>query len=382
MRSTSMRSVLSKVFCLTLFLGLAGSAVPTESTAESVRSSDRLVAQVPASLTLRQAASRRAKLLPIGAAIDTDALVLDKVYNARTAQEFNSVTAENAMKWWMLRPQAPTPMSNSFDFTGADRLVNFAQRNQMQVRGHTLVWHEGLPGWMTSKQWSSAELQALLKNHIQTVVGRYKGKIRAWDVVNEGVGDDAQLRKGVWLNTLGPGYIERAFRWAREADPQAKLFYNDYGAEAIGPKSDAVYKLVAGLKRRGVPIDGVGLQVHLSLVALPDLQKVEANIKRLEALGLEVQITEMDVACVGDQSGRTCGTQAEFRQKQAQVYRDWLDLCLRSTRCTSFSVWGVADHRSWLRTSLKIAGAEPLVLDDKYRPKPAHAELVRRLQLQ
>jgi endo-1,4-beta-xylanase len=229
---------------------------------------------------------------------------------------------------------------------------------------------------MTSKEWSKEELKILLKNHIQTVVGRYRGRIRHWDVLNEAMGDDAKLRQTIWMKTLGPDYIELAFRWAHEADPRAKLFYNDYGAEAIGPKSNAIYQMVADLKKRGVPIHGVGLQAHVQLGALPNLQQVEANMKRLTALGLEVQITEMDVSCMWEASGQTCGSQTEFRQKQAQVYGDWLDLCLRSSSCTSFSTWGVADPNSWL----KVPGAAPLLLDDAYQPKPAYWEMTQRLQ--
>lgn len=307
---------------------------------------------------LRALAEKRG--LQIGAAVEPSLLWQEPEYGTVLAREFNLVVAENVMKWGALQTSR-----GQFNFAAADLLLDFAQKNRMAVRGHTLVWHQQLPRWMYGS-FSPAEMEAILREHIQAVVGRYRGRIAYWDVVNEAIGDDARPRLTPFA--VLPDYIERAFRLARAADPQAKLFYNDYGAEGLGPKSDAIYALLKGLKEKGVPIDGVGFQAHLDLSFSPTGARIAENLERFARLGLEIHITEMDVRLSGP------GSRAERLEKQAQIYQEVLQICLRQPRCKAFTLWGVTDGHSWR------AASEPLIFDTDYRPKPAYFALQRALQ--
>src|SRR3954452_7327118 len=211
----------------------------------------------PSTSTLRELARHTA--LRVGTAVDTSALAADTTYRTMVAQQFSSVTPENVMKWEVVEPERGVS-----DFSAADRLVDFARANRQAVRGHTLVWHNQLPAWLTSGTWTRAELRSILRQHIFTEAGHFRGRIWAWDVVNEAFNDDGTLRDTLWLRVIGPSYIADAFRWAHQADPKAILFYNDYNIEGINPKSDRVYALVQQLLANGAPIQGVGVQGHLS----------------------------------------------------------------------------------------------------------------------
>ncbi|HTZ68281.1 MAG TPA: endo-1,4-beta-xylanase, partial [Roseiarcus sp.] len=191
-----------------------------------------------------------------GAALDPDALD-EKPYRNLAAAQLTSVTPENAMKW-----QSVEPLRGQFHWQDADALVAFAKANRQKVRGHTLVWHSQLPPWLTQGQFSPQELRDLMVAHIAAEAGRYKGAIYAWDVVNEPFADDGGWRESIWYEAMGADYVAIALKAARAADPDAKLYINDYGVETAGPKMRALYDLVASLKRDGVPIDGVGLQSH------------------------------------------------------------------------------------------------------------------------
>ncbi len=307
---------------------------------------------------LRELAERRGIL--IGAAVEPNLLVEEPRYAQVLAREFSLVVAENVMKWGALQTSR-----GQFNFAAADLLVDFAQKHRQAIRGHTLVWHQQLPRWMYGN-FSRSEMEAILAEHIRTVVGRYKGRIAYWDVVNEAIGDDARLRATPF--DVLPDYLERAFRLARQADPQAKLFYNDYGAEGLGPKSEAIYNLLKSLKEKGVPIDGVGFQVHVDQGFSPQRVGMAENLERFARLGLEIHITEMDVRLVGGQP------QAERLEAQARVYQEVLQVCLRQPRCKVFTLWGFTDAYSWR------AASEPLIFDDRYQPKPAYFALQRTLQ--
>lgn len=312
-------------------------------------------------------AAAQAHNLLIGAAVDVTALRHDSTYAGTLAREFSAVTPENALKFGPLRPAQST-----YDFDDADFLVDFAQAHSMQVRGHTLVWHNQLPGWLTGGTYTRDQLIAVLRDHISTVVGRYRGRISTWDVVNEGVDDTSGgLRDTLWLRGIGPDYIELAFRFAHEADPAARLFYNDYGAEGLGAKSDAVYALVRDLKSRGVPIDGVGLQSHFTRGDLPPLADLDANIKRLGALGLQVQVTELDIRT------QLPATDIALR-KQAGEYGSYLGVCLANPSCTMFVTWGFTDKYSWIPQFYPGLGAA-LPFDEAYHPKPAYHALLDAL---
>jgi endo-1,4-beta-xylanase len=320
---------------------------------------DTVVQEPVSTHTLRFGAQARGFL--VGAAVAVQALKNDTTYAQTLAKEFNIVVPEDAMKFGPLHPSR-----NKFTFADADAIVDFAIAHAMQVRGHTLVWYARNPEWLMKSNYSSKEIADILKEHIHTVVGHYRGRIYAWDVVNEAIGDNLKLLETLWLKALGPDYIRQAFIWAHEADPQAKLFYNDYGAEALGPKSDAVYDLVRNLKMRGVPIDGIGLQSHFSVEKPPNFEEVATNLKRLAALGLEIHVTELDV-------GVSLPLTEEKLQRQADIYRRYLSACLSVTNCKAFVMWGFTDKYSW------IHGHAALPLDEGYNPKPAYTALYKVL---
>jgi len=303
----------------------------------------------------------QARGMYIGTAVNVDALQNEEQYREVLAREFNIMTPEVSLKF-----DATEPERNQYDFAEGDTIVAFAKAHNMQVRGHTLVWFRALPSWLTAGKFSRSELMQILRGHIFTEVAHYQGQITIWDVVNEAVNGDGTLRDTIWLRGIGPDYIDWAFRWAHEANPQARLFYNDFGGEGSGRKSDAIYSLVKGLLQRGVPIGGVGLQMHIGIDSYPAPQAVLANMQRLTALGLEVQITEMDVQIQGDR--RPVQTRLAL---QAQVYRDMLGVCLEVVGCTAFVMWGFTDLYSWL------PGPDaPVIFDRDYRPKPAYFALM------
>lgn len=314
--------------------------------------------------TLRAAADAAGLL--VGAAVFPGGLREER-YAGTLAREFNFLTPENHMKWGVIHP-AP----ERWNFAPADRLVEFAERRGMKVKGHTLVWHQQLPDYVT-KDLGPDALRAALHEHIRTLVGRYRGRIAAWDVVNEAVDDRAGLRRTLFLEQLGEGYIAEAFRVAHEADPAAVLIYNDFGAEGLGGKSDRVYALVRGLKAAGVPIHGVGLQMHISAAAFPPPEEIAANVRRLAALGLKVNISEMDVR-IRDLPGPP----AARLEGQRRVYRDILAACRREPGFMGVTFWGFTDAHSWIDSF--FAPDDPLLFDEQYRPKPAYAGVLEALR--
>ncbi len=302
----------------------------------------------------------------IGSAVSVDALRNDTTYASVLSREFNTLTPEMSLKMDALRPDA-----NTFNFTDADFIMEFADNHNMRVRGHTLVWYRQLPGWLEYGSFTRDEMLTILREHIMTVVGRYRGRIAAWDVVNEAIDEDGSLRDSIWLRTIGPEYIDYAFQWAREADPDALLFYNDYDTEGLGPKSDAVYALVEGLVQRGIPIDGVGLQMHIAIDEPPAISDIQQNMDRLAALGLQVQITEMDVQIQGSSA-----SEQERLSAQAQLYADVADLCVNHPACDTLVTWGFTDRYTWIP---EFTGNPdmPLLFDADYEPKPAYYALIQ-----
>ncbi|MFI0163476.1 endo-1,4-beta-xylanase [Streptomyces sp. NPDC017095] len=303
--------------------------------------------------------------LRIGTAVDTSALADDADYRRLTGAQFSTVTPENVMKW-----EVTEPRQGEYDYAAADRLVDFAHRHGQKVRGHVLVWHNQLPSWLTSGNFTADQLREILHRHITDTVRHFKGRVWQWDVVNEAFNDDGTLRDSIWLRELGPGYIADAFRWAHEADPHALLFYNDYNTEWTGPKSDAVYDLVRRLRAEGVPVDGVGFQGHLGIqYGLPT--GMAANFARFDRLGLATAVTEADVRM-------EMPADAEKLATQAEGYRLLLDACLRTRHCVSFTVWGFTDKYSWVPGTFPGEGAANLY-DEDYRPKPAYRALQAEL---
>jgi hypothetical protein len=205
---------------------------------------------------------RRARMrerIPIGSTVVASYLNRDPEYGPFLAQHLDSATVGNGMQWLVIEPR-----QGEFRFDPADQVVSFAQTHGMELRGHPLVWWTGLPRWLARGSWTRDELIEIMRTHIAAIVGRYRGQVAEWDVVNEAIEDDGSYGSSIWYETIGPEYIDLAFRFAHEADPGAKLFYNDYGAEYENPHSDAIHEMVASMVERGVPIDGVGFQAHLT----------------------------------------------------------------------------------------------------------------------
>ncbi|PZF91828.1 1,4-beta-xylanase [Micromonospora deserti] len=300
----------------------------------------------------------------IGSAVDGRSLSLDPAYRDLLGSEFNAITAENAMKWRSLEP-----VPGVYAWTGADQLVEFAERHGQAVYGHTLVWHSDVPKWV-SPDWPAERVRAVLQEHVTAVVSRYRGRVWAWDVVNEVLDEDGSLRDTVWLRKLGPGYIADAFRWAHAADPGARLFINEYGIEGRTRKADALVKLVRELRRAGVPVDGVGFQSHLRWDQQP--RDLLGNLRRFADLGLSVAVTELDVRIA-------LPATPQKLERQAAVYRQVLQACLAVPACVSFTVWGFTDARSWIPGYHRGYGAACL-FDTSPAPKPAHAALLDELR--
>ncbi|MFN2282911.1 MAG: endo-1,4-beta-xylanase, partial [Anaerolineae bacterium] len=221
----------------------------------------------------------------IGGAVEPQHIDCDPTYGEVLGREFNILVSENAFKLWAIHPT-----EDQYAFQGTDAIVEFAEAHGMKVRGHTLLWYRYMPDWIENATFTPEQWEQVIHDHIATVVGRYKGRVAYWDVLNEAVSDSVRqvLRQTNWSDGLGPDFVDKVFIWAHEADPDALLFYNDYGAEGLGRKSDRVYDLVKGMLERDVPIHGVGLQLHLAIGEAPKLENVQRNIERLGELGLQV----------------------------------------------------------------------------------------------
>ncbi|HLV99316.1 MAG TPA: endo-1,4-beta-xylanase [Ktedonobacterales bacterium] len=314
--------------------------------------------------TLRELAARLG--IHIGSAVSYSALTSDAQYAHILGQQFSAITPENEMKWVSVEAQ-----QGVYDFAQADAEVQFAQHQHQLVRGHNLVWFEQLPTWLTGGTFTKAQLAAILQQHIATEVGHFRGDIWQWDVVNEPFNDDGTLRNTLWLNALGSDYIADALRWAHQADPNAKLFLNDYNIEGIGAKSDAMYALVKGLLAQHVPIDGVGFETHLDLqFGLPPM--IKENLQRFAALGLDVDITEMDVRM-------SLPATSDDLTAQANVYAQLMQDCIAVPRCVDFTVWEYTDAYSWVPNAFAGEGAAD-IYDNNLAPKPAYDALIQALQ--
>ncbi|HEX2130338.1 MAG TPA: endo-1,4-beta-xylanase [Actinophytocola sp.] len=324
----------------------------------------------PVDQPLRDLAGRQ---LLVGTAVDHAAYTSDAEYRERIHTEFSSITAENVMKWEVVEP-----VRGERDYSAADELVSAAKRHGQRVRGHTLVWHNQVPTWLTegveSGEITSDELRDILRRHITDEVRHFRGRIYEWDVVNEAIDDEGNLRDSLWLRELGPGYIADAFRWAHRADPRAKLFLNDYNVEGLSAKSDAYYRLVRELRAQRVPVHGFGAQGHYGVqYGFHSAAEIAENFARFEALGLRTAVTEADVRMI-------MPADPVKLQAQAQGYSALLAGCLLSRRCESFTFWGFTDRYSWVPGFFEGEGAANL-LDESFQPKPAYREVQAVLAL-
>jgi endo-1,4-beta-xylanase len=317
--------------------------------------------------------------LSIGSAAHDEHLVDDPTYGAVLAREFDSVTPYTAMKWGRLHPEP-----NRWDFSGADTLVEFAAAHRMRVRGHTLVWGGATdppnPPYVNSAS-SPAELRTLMTGHIQTVMQRYAGRVDRWDVVNEPLtafgetGSTDGLRDHVFLQQLGPGYIAEALAIAHQADPAARLFVNDLFVLKPGAKQERYFRLVRELLDAHVPLHGVGFQGHLFFLPGPlpgDLDnptqaEIESTLRRFAALGVDVEITELNV-----HTWRFEGDRTARLEQQREVYAAAVRACLAVPGCTAVTVWLFTDRYPTSIEAVLRRDGEPLLFDDDYAPKPAY----------
>jgi endo-1,4-beta-xylanase len=343
-----------------LVTAAAGSCVDTS------RSLSSTLPTTPQPTTPRAAAEAIGRLF--GAALNSGYLNSDSVYGGIAGAEFNYVTPEWEMKW---DPTEPSP--NQFNFAPADGIMAFASEHGMSIKGHTLVWHYSLPAWV-SKLTTAEDLRAAMTNHIQAVVGRYAGRIKAWDVVNEALTDSTptSYRDTIFFNLLGETYIDQAFRAARAADPSALLFYNEANIDWSSDKLDMTYRLVQRLLAAGVPIDGVGFQMHVTAEGAPTQEGMAAALKRFTDLNLLVNFSELDVRV-----GTLAGDQAAKFEVQRRRYHDLVAACAQNSKCMSVTIWGVTDAHTWLDDTNQWSWAGqgphyPLLFNADGTKKPAY----------
>jgi len=296
-------------------------------------------------------------------------------------RHFNSITAENVMKPALLQPQ-----EGKFFWDDADKLVNFAEANGIKMRGHTLCWHAQTGAWMFKDSLGNPASKELalkrLKDHITTVVSRYKGKVYAWDVLNEVITDSdtakSPYRQTPWLKLIGEEYIADIFRWAHEADPDAILVYNDYNSENPG-KRDRIYNLVKKLLDEGVPVHAIGLQGHWS-IGEPTEQNLRDAVAKFSSLGVELQVTELDVTIYESRNDTIgLGFTPEREQKQIDLYKMAFKVFRENNKAfTGVTFWNLSDRGSWLdrRGPRQVTKVYPLLLDENLKPKKAFWEVV------
>ena len=328
----------------------------------------------------------------IGAAINEDIILgLDNDSKQIVETQFNSITPENSLKWIFVQPYP-----NSFNFTVADKYVNIGIKNKMHIVGHALVWHSQLADFMQNVK-SKAEMNKHFENHINTVVSRYKGKIDAWDVVNEAFNEDGSLRESVFYKFLGKNYIEKAFKLANEIDPNADLIYNDYNLYKK-EKRDGVIQMVKQMQSKGIKIDGIGVQAHWSLNQ-PSLNEIEQIIFDISELGVDVMFTELDISVLPspwEQVGAEVSQNfsrfegdakmnpypdklpKSIQNKLAKRYNDIFQLFIKhSDKISRVTFWGVMDKHSWLNDfPIKGRTNYPLLFDRNYQAKEAYKSLI------
>jgi endo-1,4-beta-xylanase len=373
MRSSTRRALVGLGLALGLLVsfGACRLRVPKEQRMlpEAPGSGSSTAAAAPGT-TLREAAAHHER--KIGVALATW-FMDDPRYGELAARQYDSLTPENEMKWYATEPQP-----GQFDFTGGDRLVGFAKAHGMRVRGHTLVWHNQLAPWV--KGLSGDDLKRAMLAHVTGTAGHFRGKLAQWDVVNEAVDADGELRRDSPFTALGQGYLADAFHAAHAADPTALLFYNDYDIEDLeSPKSQGAYRLVKSLKDAGVPIHGMGFQMHLDPRHWPSSEVMQRTLEKFAGLGLYIELTEIDIPV-----GEIPGTLEQKLMAQKELMRGVVRACLAVKLCTGMTIWGLSDRQSWLSSAewapLRGNGPHlPLPYDVDYRIKPMFDGIVEAL---
>ncbi len=309
-----------------------------------------------------------------GAALNVGILKSNSNYGNLARQELRSITPENAMKIRVLQPERDV-----FDWEDADYLVNFAQENNLRVHGHTLVWHNSLPQWLSTFDGDSAELEAIMKNHIETVVSRYKGAVTSWDVVNEAFNDDGTYRNSIWYNKLGADFIARAFQYTHDIDPDAILFYNDYGHEYSSSKRTAITNLLSNLKSRGIPVHGIGMQMHTRYNQ--SKTNLLSAITMAIATGLKVHISELDIA-VNPDNIPTLTYSPTLQEEQALQFEYIVSTYYNTVpedQQFGITTWNLTDADSWIPVTYSRPDW-PLLFDGSYERKLPYYYVLRAVR--
>jgi endo-1,4-beta-xylanase len=334
----------------------------------------------------------------IGAALNDDIVSGNDPRAASiVVKHYNTITAENVMKWALIHPEP-----NKYNFEAADRFIEFGQKNKMFIIGHTLVWQNQIPEWAfidsSKKLLTRDAMLARMKDHIFNVVGRYKGKVRGWDVVNEALSDEGEMRKTKWLETIGEDFIIKAFEYAHEADPNAELYYNDFSLDKPA-KRDAAVRLVRNLQSKGLRIDGVGIQGHWGM-DYPTKEDLNAFIDSVAVCGVKVMVTELDVDILPrgdnyigadinvradlqkDLNPYANGLPVEVQKKLADRYAELFSMLLaHSEKIERVTLWGVYDKTSWLNNwPVRGRTSYPLLFDRNYQPKQAFFAVLKTVE--
>jgi len=323
------------------------------------QNNNTLLPNEPDSVSLKEAAP-----YPFGAALSISKMKNSEIYQTVVEREFSSITPENAMKMINLVPTR----KDQYSWADADYFVDFAEQNKMRVHGHCLVWHNSVPSWVNSFTGTKEDWKTLLKDYITTVVSRYKGRVASWDVVNEALLDDGTPRQTIWLTKIGWEYVELAFRTAHEADPNAILFYNDYGQEYSKVKLAAINDTVMHLIGRGVPINGIGIQMHTNITQTAD--NMANAIIQTAATGLKIHISELDIALNNSKNPDYTVNETDFATQKSR-YRSIAAAMysIPASQSWGITTWGVGDDDSWLRSNPDF----PLLFDSDYNPKSCYS---------
>ncbi|BAE65766.1 unnamed protein product [Aspergillus oryzae RIB40] len=306
-------------------------------------------------------------LLYFGTATDNPELTnTSYVTQLNNTGDFGQITPGNSQKW-----DSTEPSQNEFSFTNGDVIADLADANDQKLRCHNLVWHQQLPNWVSSGSWTNETLTAVLQNHITNVVKHYKGRCYAWDVVNEALADDGSYRDSIWYKTIGEAYIPIAFAAAAAADPDVKLYYNDYSIEWGGAKSTAAQNIVKLIQSYGGKIDGVGLQAHFTVGQTPARKDLASNLKAFTDLGVEVAYTEVDVRM------ETPATDANLQQ-QSTEFSNIVGACLDTEGCVGVTIWDWTDKYSWVPSTFPGYGAA-CPWDENFEKKPAYQGILEVL---
>lgn len=305
---------------------------------------------------------------PIGVAINIDEFRDNPTHQNIAHKQFNSFTAENIFKAQYLHPE-----EGFFDWREADTLAYFCASNHKRLHGHTLIWHEQLPAWIMQYQGSQTVWEQMFKHHIQTIVLHFKGKVASWDVVNEAFNEDGTLRNSIWKQHIGEHYIEKAFLYAEEADANVLLFYNDYNLESNPTKRNSVINYCNNLRQRGVKIDGIGLQMHVSIM-FPSITQIAEAFQQVSHHTYKVHVSELDVSV--NPLGKNITPTPQLFAEQADYAGKIVLQYKKIARHLQYgiTIWGISDKDSWIRSYFNREDY-PLLYDDNYVPKPIYCKL-------